>query len=135
MNGPERHFEVVEVETAVNQPFGDITTLIGLNVDPDSSEVTLIWQSDRETPISYRVFVHLLDETDTIVSQSDGEPVTWHRPTTGWLPGEILQDKHQLTFPSDDSSDSYRLRIGLYDPETGQRLPTETGDSVSVSIP
>lgn len=133
VNAPERSFEIVAMETAVGETYGDAATLLGLNANRETGEVTLVWQAENETQTSYRVFVHLLTADDAILSQSDGEPVQWSRPTTGWLPGEILQDTHKLSFP--DSPDGLRLRIGLYDPQTGQRLPTETGDSVTVFIP
>ena len=137
VNAPERSFEVVGVETAVNQTFSDadgsVATLLGINTNSETGEVTLIWQADSETPTSYRVFVHLLGADDTILSQSDGEPVNWSRPTTGWLPNEILQDRHQLTLAQPESD--LRLRVGLYDPGSGQRLTTQTGDSVIIPIP
>ena len=130
VHAPARNFEEINVETAVGETFDDIATLLGVNTTPETGEVTLIWQAENETPTSYRVFVHLLDTDDSILSQSDGEPVSWSRPTTGWLPGEILQDTHQLTL--DQAKETLRLCIGLYDPETGQRLATETGDSVTI---
>ncbi len=137
VNAPERSFETGEVETAVNQtfssPLGDVATLLGINTNSETGEVTLIWQADSETPTSYRVFIHLLGADDAILSQSDGEPVNWSRPTTGWLPGELLHDTHQLTL--DQPEDALRLRVGLYDPGTGQRLATETGDSVTIPLP
>jgi hypothetical protein len=137
INAPERSFEMVGVETAVNQTFsntfGDVATLLGINTHPETGEVTLIWQADSETPTSYRVFVHLLGADEAILSQSDGEPVNWSRPTTGWLPGEILHDTHQLAL--DQPEDALRVRVGLYDPGTGQRLTTKMGDSVTIPLP
>lgn len=135
VNAPERSFEMVAVETAVGTkfaaPLGDIATLVGSNTDPETGEVALIWQAESETATSYRVFVHVLGADETILSQSDGEPVNWSRPTTSWLPGEILQDTHQL----DLGAEAVHLRVGLYDPATGQRLLTEWGDSVKIPIP
>ena len=141
VNAPERSYESGEMETAVGATFaatfsetsGDVATLLGINTNPETGEVTLIWQASSETPTSYRVFVHLLDADDAILSQSDGEPVNWSRPTTGWLPGEILHDTHQLTL--NQPEDGLRLRVGLYDPGSGQRLTTQTEDSVIIPIP
>ena len=137
VNAPERSFEMVKVETAVNQTFsndsGDLAMLLGVDTNPETDEVMLIWQAENETPTSYRVFVHLLDADGAILSQSDGEPVSWSRPTTSWMPREILQDTHQLSFPGD--AEDLQLRIGLYDPGTGQRLSTIAGDSVTIIIP
>ncbi|MFC2031653.1 hypothetical protein ACFLWA_13115, partial [Chloroflexota bacterium] len=42
--------------------------------------------------------------------------------TLGWLPGEYLTDTHLLQLPYDLPDGEYRLAVGLYDPETAQRL-------------
>ncbi|MBE2223746.1 MAG: hypothetical protein IAF02_19560, partial [Anaerolineae bacterium] len=135
VHAPHRRFERVAVDETVAETIGNVATLLGINLNPETSEVTLVWQAESETPISYRVFVHLLGSDGEIISQSDGEPVSWSRPTTGWLPGEILQDSHTLTFPADAPEGSLSLRVGLYDAETGERLPSETGDSITIPLP
>lgn len=139
VRAPERSFERIEMETAVGatfaETFGNVATLLGVNAHAETDEVTLIWQAENETATSYRVFVHLLGADGEIISQSDGEPVSWSRPTTSWLPGEILQDSHRLTFPLDAPAGSLSLRIGLYDAETGQRLSTDSGDSLLIALP
>ncbi len=149
VDAPERSFEIPEMDTAVNETFGDLVTLLGLNMQqltenreqgtdntlsPQSSTlITLVWQAKNETPTSYRVFVHLVAPDGTILTQSDSEPANWSRPTTGWLPGEIVQDTHQLTLPEELPDGAY-LRIGLYDPTTGERLSTETAEFITIPI-
>lgn len=144
VDGPERYFEIPAMDTAVNETFGNIATLLGLNMEqgtgnetplsPQSSPlITLVWQAEEETTVSYRVFVHLVAPDGTILTQSDGEPANWSRPTTGWLPSEIIQDTHQLTIPAELPDGAY-LRIGLYDPATGERLTTETAEFVTIPI-
>ena len=136
VDAPERTFEMPAIETAVNETFGDIATLLGINTtvnadDPNLIEATLIWQAENETPISYRVFIHLLAPDESILNQSDSEPAQWGRPTTGWLAGEIIEDHHQLLLPDDVPAGTH-LRIGLYDPDTNQRLPTKTSEFIIV---
>ncbi len=43
------------------------------------------------------------------------------------LSGEYLTDPHQINVNSAAPPGAYRLRIGLYDPTTGQRLLTPDG--------
>jgi hypothetical protein len=81
-------------------------------------------------PISYRVFVHLVDEAGHILDQSDAEPAGWTRPTTGWAPGEYVIDRHRLLIPADVTLDQLALRVGLYDADTGLRLTTQGDDFV-----
>jgi hypothetical protein len=83
-------------------------------------------------PVSYRVFVHLVDEDGQIVTQSDGEPAGWSRPTTGWAVGEFVVDRHILRLPDGLLMEDLVLRIGLYDVENGQRLPVGQEDAFVV---
>ena len=138
VDAPERTFEIPDVETAVNETFGNTATLLGINTtthadNTNAVEVTLFWQAEEETPISYRVFVHLIDPDGNILNQSDSEPAQWRRPTTSWLTGEVITDQHQLLLPDDLPSDT-QLRIGLYDPITNQRLTTETAEFVIIPL-
>ncbi|MEZ4591758.1 MAG: hypothetical protein R3D55_11555 [Chloroflexota bacterium] len=140
ITAPERVFEAVGMETAVNVTFSQtnqpLITLVGLTQSPISnlqSPISLLWRAEAETPTSYRVFIHLVNADGQILAQADGEPANWSRPTTGWVPGEYILDAHTLTLPPDLPPDA-RLRIGLYDPATGQRLQTEDGEFVVVPL-
>ena len=97
--------------------------------------LALVWQAQAETAVSYRVFVHLVDENGAILAQSDGEPANWSRPTTGWMAGEYIVDDHLLAIPAELPAGDLRLRVGLYDPLTGVRLTTKTAEFVSIPLP
>ena len=98
--------------------------------------VTLLWQGLAEMPLSYRVFVHLVDGAGQIVAQADGEPAGWARPTSGWAPGEYVVDAHMLVLPAALPAGTLTLRVGLYDPQTGRRLTTAAGeDAVPIDFP
>ena len=84
-------------------------------------------------PTSYRVFIHLVNTDGQILAQADGEPASWSRPTTGWVPGEYILDEHSLTLPPTLPPNA-SLRIGLYDPATGQRLQAVGGEFVVVPL-
>ena len=64
---------------------------------------------------AYTGFVHLLDQTSTIVAQDDHVPLRSQYPTTRWVGGEVVEDRYELRLPSDLSPDEYTLEIGLYD--------------------
>ena len=72
---------------------------------------------------SYAVFAHLLDAQNRIAAQHDGLPAGWTRPTTGWLPGEVIADVHELALDANLPPGVYTLEVGLYNPETKVRLP------------
>jgi hypothetical protein len=122
---------------------GSSVELIGYNlseaaVAPGSAlEVTLYWHALETPDKAYHAFVHLLDAKDKIVAQHDGPAGQGALPTLGWLPGEYLADPHVLTLPAGLPEGDYRLRVGLYDPATGQRLggPIHDGDRVLLDTP
>lgn len=102
-------------------------TLVGYDVD-DSGEVRLVWQTHQLLNKNLRLFVHLLDDEDRILSVSDGIPVDWTRPTTGWIPEEYITTEHSFVLPEA----SYRVRVGWYDPVTNGRIGVNSGDSLVV---
>jgi hypothetical protein len=140
IQAPLRLFDEPAYAIPSGANFDDQAQLVGLSLTPPIPEpqtpftVTLIWQGLAEMPVSYRVFVHLIDKNGEIVDQSDGEPVGWTRPTTGWAPGEYLSDEHVLRLPSGYDAGDMALRIGLYDAATGRRLQTAGSDYVVVPL-
>ena len=89
-----------------------------VTVRAEDGQLAFVWGTERKLLESLRLFVHILDADDVIVSQWDGVPVDWTRPTTGWLPGEYLETEHQFELPAGE----YRVRVGWYEPLTGERV-------------
>jgi hypothetical protein len=94
----------------------------------------MVWSPANEIDHDLHVFVHLVNENGDIVAQADGQPADWTRPTTGWAPGEYIIDRHTLTVPGGLALDDHALRVGLYDPDTGQRLPVEGGEFLRLPL-
>ena len=140
LTAPERSFTTPPLDTPINQTFGEIATLLGLSPAPPPPRpasplpFTLVWQAEGETAVSYHIFVHLIDEAEQIIAQSDGEPANWTRPTTGWLPGEIVLDERTLALPDALPAGPLWLRVGLYDPATGARLAVDGEEFVLLEL-
>jgi hypothetical protein len=132
----ERIFDEPPTNAPVHANFSELAELVGLSIGPaaddpsNQTEVTLLWRGLSQMPISYRVFVHLIDDLGDIVAQSDGIPAGWTRPTTGWLPGEFVVDPHVLDTSLINNDRRLSLRIGLYDPANGIRIELSGEDSV-----
>ncbi len=113
-------------------------TLAGYQLDPSdrSLELHLYWQTEAPVTTRYKVFAQLLTADNALVAQVDNFPAAGQRPTTGWLPGEIITDPHSLPLSPDVPAGVYRLITGLYNPLTGERLPVvdETGETVADAI-
>ncbi|MCB0197886.1 MAG: hypothetical protein KDJ65_38430, partial [Anaerolineae bacterium] len=82
------------------------------------------WQALSEMARPYRVFVHLVNDDGDIIAQRDKVPgIREKQPTTGWIPDEIIADPLDLPLPPDVSPGRYTLRLGMYLPPDGPRLP------------
>jgi 4-amino-4-deoxy-L-arabinose transferase-like glycosyltransferase len=107
--------------------------LLGYDVEPAEAgpgqdlRLTLYWQTDQPIAQRFTVFTHLLGADGTIVAQHDGQPARGERPTASWRPGETIVDPHPIAIPAGAVAGPYRLAIGLYDAETGERVPALDG--------
>ena len=79
----------------------------------------MYWLADIPPTADYTVFVHLLDPAGNLVTQFDSPPAAGAYPTSLWDPGEIVADERTL---KDLAPGRYILQIGLYRPDTGERL-------------
>ncbi len=89
----------------------------------DAFPITLYWEAAAPDGRDYTVFIHLLNEAGELVAQSDGQPGAGTYPTSIWAGGERVVDEHVLTLSPDLAAGEYTLLVGLYDRESGMRLP------------
>lgn len=112
--------------------FGDRIRLSGYDLhspDPqpgDDLELTLYWNASAAPPDNYSLFLHFSAVDDPRpLAQFDGNPAVPARPTQTWdRPEETLISPHfTLSLPNDLPPGDYRVTLGLYNVETGERLP------------
>jgi hypothetical protein len=91
----------------------------------DNLELTLYWESLATTANNWSTFVHLRNESNETVAQKDG-PTGGSRGvrywTSLWEPGEIIVDTLTVPIPIDLTAGQYKLVVGLYDLQSGQRM-------------
>jgi len=98
-------------------------------VPGDAVLVELTWRAGPHPPQDdLMVYVHLLNDAGARVAGRDGQPLLWLRPTSAWKEGEVLVDRHGFLVPHTLPAGHYTLRVGMYHPDTGQRLHTADGD-------
>jgi hypothetical protein len=99
--------------------------------------LTLAWRAEEVAERGYTVFVHLVDERGTILAQQDRAPQADGAPypTNLWVPGEIVTDEYELSIPPDAPPGSYTVRVGLYLPESGQRLSVPGSADNALTLP
>lgn len=118
------------------QVFGDLIELDRVQVDSatvrpgETITLWLDWQAIRPVERSYSIYVHLLAEDGTLIAQGDGGPTHLGREidTIFWAPLMRVYDVKTVTLPADALPGRYQLRIGVYDPIEGTRLPPVPGD-------
>lgn len=119
----------------VRANLGRVITLIGYEVDKtrvepgDDLELALFWQGQQKVDRDYTVFTHLLGESYNLASgnflwgQKDNMPLDGTYPTSRWLESEVVVDKYAIAVQPDAPPGLYRIEVGMYLLETGQRLP------------
>ncbi|MGD9049979.1 MAG: hypothetical protein PVF77_18140, partial [Anaerolineae bacterium] len=90
----------------------------------DNVLLDLHWQAIAPTDEAYTVFVHVVADDGTTLTQHDGQPLGGFYPTAFWDPGEKIDEQILLHIPDDAASGTYRVIAGYYLLATGERLPT-----------
>ncbi len=85
-------------------------------------EIILYWRSEGPLIHDYTVFIHLVDPYGEMITQVDSPPLQGNYPTSFWAMGEQVRDVHYMHIPENLPPGEYRLRVGLYRLETGERL-------------
>jgi len=132
-----RQFQPVARQVPLNVSLAGQVRLIGYDLRPLTCAtednpaagpacqlgLVLYWQADQPLAISYKVFVHLIGPDHHLWAQRDQLPDAGAYDTRRWAPGEVVADRVQLDLPPAMPAGSYDLAIGLYQPDTSQRLP------------
>jgi hypothetical protein len=130
-----RQYGRPQVSTEVDAVFGDQIRLVGYDVEHSETQLvlTLYWQAIKRMERDYTVFVHVSSSSDgTIGAQYDGMPRDWTYLTSWWEKGEIVSDTIALDV-SELSRGRYEVAVGVYEPDTMERLPV--ADQAGTSLP
>lgn len=136
VRGRPHAFEPPAPQRLATALFGGAIRLVGYDLDASEARpggtvrLSLHWQAVRTPPEGWVTFVHLVDATGHILAQDDGIPGGGTLPTTSWLPGEFVSERHVLSLPAEAAPGTYRLLVGWYRPETGTRVPVEGAGTV-----
>ncbi len=105
-----------------------------LATDSERSQgITLVtyWRAGDDVVTPLQLFVHAVDASDQIVAQADRLDASAY----GWREGDTIAQVSRLALPA--ASDPISIRVGLYNVDTGVRLPVTidgraVGDYVSL---
>ena len=88
----------------------------------------LYWRTERKLEREYTVFTHLLGEAHNpktqgpVWAQHDSFPANNGYPTSQWLEGDTIVDRHVLVVDEQAPEGRYRLEVGMYTVQDGKRL-------------
>lgn len=118
----------------LNVDFNGVIALQGFDVaqEGDQLRLALAWLAQQSMPQSYKVFVHVIDDSGTLWTQDDSRPVAYASNTNRWLPGQVILDQHTLPLPATMPAGRYQVRVGLYAEQDGQRLPVVNEQGAAV---
>ncbi len=115
-------------------------TLRGFDLQPASPDglyevkagtempLDLFWEAKGPVSEDYTVFTQLVGSAHNpktngpLWGQHDGPPVGALYPTSHWLPGQLILDRHALAIDPAAPPGDYELWAGLYRPGSGERL-------------
>jgi len=95
-------------------------------VYPAAGRVDLWWSVDAPVDRDYTTSAFALDGGGQLVAQDDTFPARGTRPTTGWLPGELIYDPHPLQPALPPGA--YSIGVQTYYWADGAKIPTVQGD-------
>ena len=130
---------VYRVQQPLQVDFADQIRLLGVDLPPQTispgNEISLTayWRALQKLDTNYAVFLHLdapNGQTIAAVDQSHPNNI----PTANWPPSLYLRNPLTLRVPAEALPIRYSLRVGLYNPQTGQRLPLPDGSGDAFTV-
>jgi Family of unknown function (DUF5696) len=103
-----------------------------------SFAIAFAWQVHRPMNNDYKTFVHFVDQNqlkvkEGIAFQGDSSP---DQRTSQWGAGTVVSEApRRIQIPASVADGTYSIRMGLYDPKTGSRVPlagVDDGDMRSI---
>ncbi len=111
---------LLQPKTAVAVDFGSQLRLLGFDqLAPD--QFVTYWQVLEPTTDPRRFFLHAVDAEGNLLAQHDGLDA----PAVHWQPGDLLVQAHSLV---GELAGDTEFRLGVYNPQTGQRLLLPDGE-------
>ena len=102
----------------------------------DEIEVEACWSTQAPLTRDYTVFVHLIDSEMNRIGERHTYPGLGRLPTSRWPLNQVFCETYRLTVePWADIPRRYQVEVGLFDAETGERLPAEAPEGDPANPP
>jgi hypothetical protein len=106
---------------------GETLALTGLTVSrtADALDLKYRWRCFKRPDREYKCFTHVLDSDGKVIGGLDHYVLDSDPPMRSWEPGDDAIEEMRFRIPAESTSKVIRLRIGLFDPISGERLRIE----------
>jgi hypothetical protein len=89
------------------------------------------WRVNRTMSSNYKLFLHFVNDDKLRLNQGTAfqGDTALAEPTSQWRPGKVvIEGPVSVQIPPAVADGTYSIRIGLYDPSTGERVPLAGAD-------
>ncbi|MCS6827152.1 MAG: DUF2079 domain-containing protein [Caldilinea sp.] len=143
-NGEQRRWITVAPDAGVPTRVVDAAFTGGLHLEGsrlpeivrrgEPTPVTLFWRADASPQADYSIFVQALDAEGRKVAQWDGAPADGVSllPASAWPKGWRGAQTVLLPPPAVTMEGEYTVIVGMYDWQSGERLPVGDGDFIEI---
>lgn len=100
----------------------------------DLLAIRLDWQTLAQPAADYSAFIQLLDAEGRVVTQRDLSLQAGGAASSTWQPGQTASTRAALALPVALAPGPHRLIAGLYDAQSGARLPVGSGDFLDLGV-
>ena len=90
---------------------------------PGAPTLRLFWETGEGVASDWITYIHLHSPQGERIAQFDGPALAGLQPTSQWQTDSLYIDRRQLVLPAGLEPGDYLLRIGLYNFESGERMP------------
>ena len=116
--------EIIGPEKTTDISFGGELVLFGYDILTECEndcEIITYWRVQSPNKQARRIFLHLVGQEDATVDQDDGLAA----PSEHWQIGDVILQRHSLQ--GIQGVEEPRIRVGVYNPDTGVRLELGRG--------
>ena len=115
-----------QADAGIDPAYATPSVVSASQIGGRSFAIAFAWQVHRSTNNDYKTFLHFVDQNqmkvdEGIAFQGDTAPA---QGTSQWTPGKaVFEGPVTVKIPSSVADGTYSIRMGLYDPQTGSRIP------------
>jgi hypothetical protein len=121
---------------AFGASFGGLLELTGFLAERND-DVLIVrygWRSISQPPREYWCFTHVLTENGKILGYLDHRVLDGNPPMTSWRIGDTAVEERRFKLPAEAVGAEVMLRLGLYDPPSGDRLPVSVSEREGATV-